>query len=337
MTNKRFLSPTVLAKLQTIYNELNILSNTRTASSMFAVSLRGFLEKFGEDVELNPGEILFVQDEAGENLYWIEAGVLAILQGKLRSPHLLTFRRPGHIVGEIALLENVPRTASVAAITSARLKCLNKARFHEMLASVPEVGIELMRLLTERVREVKPMDYGPGMYDHLTGAFSRQALDLRLQDEIERAQRYGYKFAVVFIDLDKFKQINDTYGHACGDDVLVSFVRRLVADLRTTDLLFRYGGDEFILLLPGIDLARGPVLVQRLADLVSMTPILTNPLLFISFSSGIACYPDDGDTAEELLAIADRRLYHKKGTTGRLRQVTEPPLGEKQAGIQNTP
>ncbi|MCS6993807.1 MAG: GGDEF domain-containing protein [Anaerolineales bacterium] len=175
------------------------------------------------------------------------------------------------------------------------------------------------------------------MYDHLTGAFSRQALDLRLQDEIERAQRYGYKFAVVFIDLDKFKQINDTYGHACGDDVLVSFVRRLVADLRTTDLLFRYGGDEFILLLPGIDLARGPVLVQRLADLVSMTPILTNPLLFISFSSGIACYPDDGDTAEELLAIADRRLYHKKGTTGRLRQVTEPPLGEKQAGIQNTP
>lgn len=315
MTNKRFLSPTVLAKLQTIYNELNILSNTRTAASMFAVSLRSFLEKFGEDVELNPGEILFVQDEAGENLYWIEAGVLAILQGKLRSPQLLTFRRPGHIVGEIALLENVPRTASVAAITSARLKYLNKARFHEMLASVPEVGIELMRLLTERVREVKPMDYGPGMYDHLTGAFSRQALDLRLQDEIERAQRYGYKFAVVFIDLDKFKQINDTYGHACGDDVLVSFVRRLVADLRTTDLLFRYGGDEFILLLPGIDLARGPVLVQCLADLVSMTPILTNPLLFISFSSGIACYPDDGETAEELLAIADRRLYHKKSTT----------------------
>ncbi|PWH14030.1 MAG: hypothetical protein DDG60_08840 [Anaerolineae bacterium] len=322
VTNKRFLSPNVLAKLQTIYNELEQKPTSTGVSSMFAVSLKSFLEKFGESVELIPGEILFMQDDVGENLYWVEAGILAVVQGKLRSPHLLTFRRPGHVVGEIALLENVPRTATVVALTNARLKCLNKERFHEMLANVPEVGIELMRLLTERVREVKPIDYGPGMYDHLTGAYSRQALDIRLQDEIERARRYDYKFSLVFIDLDRFKQINDTYGHACGDDVLVSFVRRLVADLRTTDHLFRYGGDEFILMLPGIDMTRGPVLVQRLADLVSMTPISTNPLLFISFSAGMACYPDDGETPEALLATADRRLYQRKGTTGKLRAPT---------------
>jgi len=316
--NKQFLSQTVLAKLQTIYNQLQV-PDPATSISPFTVALKDFLEKFGEDVELSPGEILFLQNEAGENMYWIEHGTLAIIQGKLRSPQLLTFRRPGQVVGEIALLENVPRSATVAAITSAQLKYLNKEKFHDMLANVPEVGIELMRLLSARVREVKPLDFGPGMYDHLTGAFSRQALDLRLQEEIERAQRYQYNFALVFIDLDRFKEINDTYGHACGDAVLVSFVRRIVADLRTTDLLFRYGGDEFVLLLPGINLDRGPVLVQRLADLVSMTPISDNPLLFIAFSSGIACYPEDGDTPEKLLAAADRRLYHKKGTTGRLR------------------
>ncbi len=318
MKNKRFLSQPVLAKLQTVYSQLNNVPNTAPAISPFAVSLKDFLEKFGQDVELTPGEILFLQNESGENLYWIDSGILAIVQGKLRSPQLLTFRRPGHVVGEIALLENVPRTATVVAITSARLKCLNKEKFQEMLATVPEIGIELMRLLSERVREVKPMDFGPGMFDHLTGAYSRQALDLRLQEEIERAQRYNYKFALVFIDLNKFKEINDTYGHACGDEVLVSVVRRIAADLRTTDLLFRYGGDEFILMLPGIDLIRGPVLVQRLADLVSMTPISTNPLIFLSFSSGISCYPDDGETPEALLAAADQRLYHKKGTTGRL-------------------
>ncbi len=323
MKNKQFLSQSALSKLQTVYNQLNNAPTSETFASPFAVALKEFLGRFGQDVELNPGEVLFLQDEAGENLYWINSGTLAIVQGKLRSPQLLTFRRPGHVVGEIALLENVPRTATVVAISSARLKCLNKEKFQEMLSSVPEIGIELMRLLSERVREVKPLEYGPGMYDHLTGAFSRQALDLRLQEEIERAQRYEYKFALVFIDLDKFKGINDTYGHACGDDVLVSFVRRIVADLRTTDLLFRYGGDEFVLLLPGIDMSRGPVLAQRLSDLISMTPISTNPLLFLSFSSGIACYPDDGETIEELLSAADRRLYHKKGVTGSLRMSIE--------------
>lgn len=308
-----------------MYNELHPMHQRGVGKSLFTAALQGFLERFGETVELTPGEILFAQDEEGENLYWIETGVLAILQGRLRSPHLLTFRRAGHVVGEIALLEDVPRTASVAAITSARLKYLNQDRFHEMLANVPEVGIELMRLLTERVREVKPLDYGPGMYDHLTGAYSRQALDLRLQEEIERAQRYDYRFALAFIDLDRFKQINDTYGHAVGDDVLVAFVRRLVADLRTTDVLFRYGGDEFILLLPGIDSMRAPVLVQRLTDLVSITPITTDPLLFLSFSSGIACYPEDGETPEALLATADRRLYHQKGTPRRFRLREDLP------------
>lgn len=300
MKNKQFISQSVLSKLQTIYNQLNNVPHPMATASPFATSLKEFLEKFGQNVELNPGEVLFSQNESGENMYWIDSGILAVVQGKLRSPQVLTFRRTGHVVGEIALLENVPRTATVIAISSARLKCLNKEKFQEMLASVPEVGIELMRLFSERVREVKPIEYGPGMYDHLTGAYSRQALDLRLQEEIERTQRYGYKFALVFIDLDKFKEINDTYGHACGDEVLISFVRRVVADLRATDTLFRYGGDEFILMLPGIDLARGPVLVQRLADLVSMTPISTNPLLFLSFSSGISCYPDDGETPEAL-------------------------------------
>jgi len=323
--NKQFLSQTVLSKLQTIYNQLNI-ANPAENVTPFTVALKDFLEKFGEEVELSPGEVLFLQDESGENMYWIETGILAIVQGKLRSPQLLTFRRPGQVVGEIALLENVPRSATVVSITSSRLKCLNNEKFHAMLVNVPEVGLELMRLLSARVREVKPVEYGPGMYDHLTGAFSRQALDLRLQEEIERAQRYQYSFALVFIDLNRFKEINDTYGHACGDEVLVSFVRRVVADLRTTDLLFRYGGDEFILLLPGINLDRGPVLVQRLADLVSMTPISGSPLLFISFSSGIACYPEDGETPEALLSVADQRLYRKKGTTGRLGNGLFPPV-----------
>jgi len=169
-----------------------------------------------------------------------------------------------------------------------------------------------MRLFSSRLREIQPAEYSAGHYDHLTGARSRQALDIHLDDEILRADRYHYNFMLVFIDLDRFKEINDQYGHARGDHVLIEFVRRVLIDLRTTDLFFRYGGDEFILILQGVNRERGPALVQRLVDLASLTPIPGEPALFLSFSAGLAYYPEDGKTAEALLKTADERLYAAK-------------------------
>src|SRR5512133_700400 len=247
-----FLSRPVLAKLQAIYNQAQ-QAKPLLGPSPFTAALKEFLERFGEERMASPGEILFKQGDPGENTPWIDSGALGLLQGKLTNPTLLTFRYPGHVVGEIALLENISRTASVVAITPSHLRYLTKEKFQEILASVPDVSMEIMRLLSARLREVKATEYSDGYYDHLTGALSRQAFDSRLEEEMTRADHYQYGFALVFIALDHFRDINEQQGHTRADHVLVEFVRRIVLELRTTDLFFRDGGAECVLLLQGVN------------------------------------------------------------------------------------
>ncbi len=312
MDKEQLLPDNLLEKLQMTYEHFPQQEHAEVDENEFASGLQDFLDAYGEYIDLEAGKTLFHEEDDADGLYWIESGVVAILQGELEKPRLLTFRTVGHVVGEIALLENVKRTATVAAITETRLKYLSQDKFKGLLSLVPGFGVDLMRLLSARLREVKQAEYGAGMYDHLTGAMSRQAFDMRLNEEIERAQIYRYTFSLVFLDLDHFKEINDTYGHARGDEVLKEFSRRVMDDLRTTDTLFRYGGDEFVLLLQGIDEKRGPAFVQRLLDSALNSPIGENPPVTISFSAGIAYFPEDGTMLPELLKAADERVYHAK-------------------------
>jgi len=319
MKEKILLPTDLLERLKNTYEHFPDRSHSSTDDVQFDTGLKEFLEAYGSDLTLQPGEMLFSQGDPADGLYWIESGVVVVLQGDLEKPRLLTFRKPGQVVGEIALLENIQRTASVAAITETRLKVLSNEKFKGVLSLIPGFGVELMRLLSARLREVKPAEYSDGLYDHLTGAMSRQAFDMRLLEEIERARLYRYSFSLVFLDLDHFKDVNDTYGHARGDEVLIEFARRVMSDLRTTDILFRYGGDEFVLLLQGIDQTRGPAFVQRLLDSSLSTPIPGEPPVTISFSAGISYFPEDGDDLEGLLKAADQRVYRAKaGGRGRV-------------------
>jgi diguanylate cyclase (GGDEF)-like protein len=319
MPAAQFLSPKILNRLQTIYKDLPAQEQSSGIVAQANSPLQEFLEASGSEVQLQAGEILFRQDDPGDGLYWIASGVLVVLQGRLDEPRLLTFRHPGQVVGEIALLENILRTASIAAITPTSLRYLSKEKFQGLLELIPGFGIEIMRLLSSRLREVKPADYSAGLYDHLTGALSRQAFDIRLLEEMERARLYQYNLSLVFLDIDHFKNVNDTYGHTRGDEVLKSFVERIKVNLRTTDLLFRFGGDEFVLILHGVDQSRGPALVQQLLDFISTEPFPGEPPLTVTFSAGLGYFPADGDSAEMLLEAADKRVYHaKRGGRGRI-------------------
>ena len=312
MKTKEFISESLLEKLQSKYEHFPNRTTTSENESQSDFSLKEFLETYGTDLALQSGEILFLEGDPADGMYWIKSGVISILAGDLKDPRLLTYLKSKHVVGEIALLENIQRTASVVAISETHLKYLSKEEFERLLSLIPGFGIDLMRLLSSRLSEIKPAEYSAGLYDHLTGVLSRQALDFRLPEEIERAQLYRHSFSLVFLDLDHFKEVNDTCGHARGDEVLIEFTKRIMADLRTTDLLFRYGGDEFVLLLQGIDETRGPSLVQHLLDNIAATPIPGKPPVAVGFSAGISYFPADGDTSEVLLELADQRVYKAK-------------------------
>jgi diguanylate cyclase (GGDEF)-like protein len=145
--------------------------------------------------------------------------------------------------------------------------------------------------------------------DDLTGALNRRALFVRLEEELARAERAGTAVTLVLYDLDGFKAINDEHGHPAGDLALRAFAERLGANLRGSDSVGRIGGDEFALILIGIDAAAESRILRRLATTVaSAGPGTTH----VHASYGAARYPEDGATREDLVEVADRRLYERK-------------------------
>lgn len=151
--------------------------------------------------------------------------------------------------------------------------------------------------------------------DSLTGLPNRWAFDERIADEIRRSIRYHHSFALVMMDLDGFKIINDTYGHPTGDLVLIELGNFLKSSVRDTDFLARYGGDEFVLILPETDNQQVEKMIKKLKKkLVKYVfSVDAEQQLHLSASTGYVIFPTDSDTSSGLISIADRRLYQEKG------------------------
>lgn len=198
--------------------------------------------------------------------------------------------------------------------------------FLARLAAIAGVCIENV-INSERLKYI-------GLTDPLTGIHNRRYFDLRLADEVNRIQRYGGHIACLFIDIDHFKNINDTWGHPIGDVVLKAVAERIKNMLRLTDTLARYGGEEFVVLLEQADAAQAFVVAERIREAVRQPaiPLDNGALIPITVSIGISSFvprpQDDGAAvaAQRLLHEADTALYRAK-TTGRNRVVaftTEP-------------
>ncbi len=149
--------------------------------------------------------------------------------------------------------------------------------------------------------------------DHLTGVWNRHAMAMKLVEESERTQRSGQACALCMLDIDHFKRVNDDYGHMAGDEVLQAFTSLIGDELRKYDSLFRYGGEEFLLVLPNTTLENAELLLNRIREILSSTPITTGKgaVIHITASFGIALLGGH-ESIEDALEHADHALLAAK-------------------------
>ncbi len=178
--------------------------------------------------------------------------------------------------------------------------------------------------------------------DGLTGLYNHRHLQERLQQEIERAERYGRPLSVVMADLDHFKSFNDAFGHPRGDELLIAVARTLRHLSRTSDILARYGGEEFTLVLPETSAGEARVLAERVrqcvaaletGDLAAGAPSTRGDSAIVTLSLGVASW-SAGDSKEALIEAADAALYQAKRAGRNRVQVAERHHDESQPAVE---
>lgn len=150
--------------------------------------------------------------------------------------------------------------------------------------------------------------------DGLTGLYNRHRLNEALQIEVERAKRYNHPLSLMLLDLDKFKCLNDTFGHLTGDKILQKVATTIFGQTRKTDFPARYGGDEFIIILPDTDAQNSAIIAKRIVDSISNLSVQDES---ISISVGISQFNDSISRSEDLIKQADEALYHSKRSPDR--------------------
>ncbi|MCP4409238.1 MAG: sensor domain-containing diguanylate cyclase [Gammaproteobacteria bacterium] len=179
--------------------------------------------------------------------------------------------------------------------------------------SSPHRFIMLSHNITKRKHMEAKLRY-LSFHDPLTGLYNRNVLEQQLNDEIHRAVRYNHALSIFMLDIDHFKPINDTYGHGIGDTVLRSFATVLESSIRKTDYATRYGGEEFVVILPETSPPKAEELAERLRNQVAeySIPIEDDEELNITTSIGVSTFPEHGKSWEDLLNAADSAMYAAK-------------------------
>ena len=213
---------------------------------------------------------------------------------------------------EVSENESITHWEGILARQNQLIEKLGRPVTHRTAAVDYFEGISLMwKPVLLEYEELKKLRYNAAT-DPLTGLNNRRMFEEYLDQEIDRSTRYGASFALLLFDLRKFKSVNDTFGHAVGDEILKSVARASLEAIRGSDIPCRTGGDEFAILLPQAERSGSEVLADRIARKFEEYAGSLAPGAPVGIDYGIAIFPEDGHDANSLFAAADRTLYASK-------------------------
>ncbi len=227
---------------------------------------------------------------------------------------LIRFGAKGGILGLLIMSIFLP----VTYFTASNIYIPPYLHFGANLANLI-FAVSIVAVLVKKEEKLRKTIYTSSITDSLTGLYNAAYLEERVNEELSyscREHHTNYTFAIIFIDLNGFKKINDTYGHLVGDKVLLHVAKVLQRNTRGGETLARYGGDEFVLFLPQADQSQTEKLRQRLKEEMRAHPfILCDNNITPELSIGVAIYPIHGYDLEELLLAADQQMYAEKQQT----------------------
>lgn len=274
---------------------------------------------------LAPGEVLLSPLRSNDHIYLLLSGTLSLHFDSPDSPEIRELSG-GVSVGEMSIIDDSPPSAFVVAKTACRVLPLHRDQIEHMVADANPVTRNLLRLMTKWIkantrRIVQDQIRIGELTDHanidgLTGLYNRRWLDNTLARLLGQSRKDGLPLTVLLIDVDHFKNYNDTQGHQGGDSALMALSEVLKTTARPFDFPTRYGGEEFLVLLQNTDTASGLKVAERFREATQAKSIVSTdgtPLPGITISAGLAT-SDASATPESLIAAADAQLYRAKKT-----------------------
>lgn len=248
-----------------------------------------------------------------------------------KSDHQLVFPDVGNVLNNLASIAMLPLTHKGTLLGSINFGSTDANRFTpahatDFFSHLGSIASFALENVVNRARLLRS-----GFTDVLTGWHNRRYLQVRLTEELARARRDKASLVCLMLDLDHFKQVNDSFGHGAGDEVLRELSHRIESQVRGSDVAARYGGEEFIILLPHTEIESGRRLAERIRHTVAANPVVFGGAneVTITASIGIACAsPQESDfdlktLGESLIARADVALYSAKAA-GRNRIAVSP-------------
>ena len=270
---------------------------------------------------LNPGDVLIESGKPNRLMYALLSGRLRIHLDLEEDP--ITVLGPGEIVGELSVVDGQATSAHVVADSECRVLGIDENTAWALMRTSHNVAYNLIKVLAQRLRggnsvisttqELQREYERYAVVDGLTGLYNRRWLDEMLPGQIERCRETYRDLSILIMDLDGFKNYNDTYGHLAGDHVLVTVGTTLAGSMRAGEMIARYGGDEFIILMPDVTIDLLKNVAARLKRSVREAPLGAEwaHLPPIGISIGWTQMTEE-DTSSTLIARADEALYQDK-------------------------